>query len=498
MAEKLNLLMDLTGTKNRRLAQALCVDPSLICRFRSGQRRIPENSGYLADIADFFATRYYDVNCSAVLERVMVNYLNPTLDFRTVLEQWLSEADQTPIAELLTRQPASKPRQAAPFRCFSGPDAWARAITAFSAHLPATARGGKLKLLQQSALPTAQARAAIDRQLTAALLPFLQQGGTAIRVMPQVSTLTAESETAQHWLRLLRTGNLQLFEYDGLQENALQTDLIVLSGVAALQCLRAAGETKMTVQLTTDPFVVAGLETTFDTYLIACRPVSRMHVIPQIWQPSDPELSAPGPLIYVYHSLPAISVPAELLRDGQEDPALSADLTHFCELQRQQIVSNAKRQPVAEMFPLLTAEDVLASGASAAAAPDAERQTPRCSPKFYARQLTMILRLLETEPNYHVCLRPPGEAQCDLLFFGTAQMTLFLLQNSAALRTMTVSHSGIVRAMQQRYASILRDAQADPSYRAGVIETLLQRRKEMERAAHRAANASGSIKGEKT
>ena len=483
VAEKLNLLMNLTGTRNRRLAQALCVDPSLISRFRSGQREIPENSGYLADIADFFATRYYETDCSAVLDQVMINYLDPVLDFRTMLEQWLSEADKVPITELLQRQPASKAKKAAPFRCFSGPDAWQAAIAAFSGHLRTAGRGARLKLLQQTALPTAQARAAIDQQLTAALLPFLQRGGTAIRVMPQISTLTAESETAHAWLELLLTGNLQLFEYDGLQENALQTDLIVISGVAALQCLRAAGETKVTVQLTTDPFVVAGLETTVDTYLIACRPVSKITSLQKTQYFEESEFPAAVPLMYVYASLPVTSIPVDFLRDGREDLAWFSDLAFFCEQQRRRLAAMAKRQPVAELFPLLTAEEVLAGAAAPATDLTEKPQTRRYWPQTYARQLSTILRLLETEPNYHVCLLPPGEARTNFCFFGASKMTLFPLQNGPGLQLMTVSCSGVSLALRQKYASILHTAQADPSHRARVIETLLQRRKELELAA---------------
>ena len=479
--------MDLTGTKNRRLAQALCVDPSLICRFRNGQRQIPAQSDYISEIADYFSKRCYDTDCTGLLEQVSINYFDPVSDIRTMLERWLSEADQVPITELLGRQPPPKARKAAPFRSFSGPDAWTAAIEAFSSYLQAAPRGGRLKLLQQTVLPTAQARAAINQQLTAAILPFLQRGGTAIRVMPQVSTLTAESENAHHWLQLLLTGNLQLFEYDGLQENALQTDLIVFSGVAALQSLRAAGETKVTVQLTTDPFVVAGLETTLDTYLIACRPVSKINGFPRSHNPTDPNFPTPAPLMHVYTSLPLSSVQEKDEQDEWKDLAQYPELAFFCKWQRSRLLSEVERRPVTELFPLLTAEEVLAGKALPAADFAQEAQTLRYMPQIYARQLSIILNLLRAQPNYHVCLLPPGEAESNFCFFGSSQVTLFPLRNLTGLQLMTVSHSGTVQALQQKYASIARAAQADASYRARVIETLEQRRAELKTAVSDAA-----------
>lgn len=474
--------MDLTGTKNRRLAQALCVDPSLICRFRNGQRQIPAQSDYISEIAAYFSVRCYETDCTGLLEQVAVNYLDPVSDIRTMLERWLSEADQVPITELLGRQPAPKARKAAPFRSFSGPDAWTAAIDAFSSYLQAAPRGGRIKLLQQTVLPTAQARAAFNRQLTAAILPVLQRGGTAIRVMPQVSTLTAESENAHHWLPLLLTGNLQLFEYDGLQENALQTDLIVFSGVAALQSLRAAGETKVTVQLTTDPFVVAGLETTLDTYLIACRPVSKISGFPRLHYPADPASPTPSSLMHVYASLPSSSVPEKFFREERQEPALSSDAAIFCKWQCERLLLAAEQQPVTELFPLLTAEEVLAGKALPATDLAREAQAQCYSPKYYAQQLAMIVQLLQTTRNYHVCLLPPGETQSNFCFFGPSQMTMFPLRNVTGMQLMTVSHSGTVQALQQKYASIVRAAQADASYRAQVIETLQRLQEELETA----------------
>lgn len=468
--EKLNFLMKITGTKNRRLAQALCVDPSLICRFRSGARTIPEDSDYLAEIAGFFAMRCEDENYAVLLEQVLQAYLDPATDVRAQLERWLREPDDLPLPELLRLRPKQKPKPPAPFRCFTGPDAWREAVEAFSDCL-AAAPGGRLKLLQQTALPTPQARAALNAQLAAPVLSFLERGGTAIRIVPQASTLTAETETARHWIRPLLTGNLQLFVYDGLLENALQTDLIVLSGVAALQSLRAAGETKVTVQMTTDPAAVAALETTLDAYLIACRPVSR---IESLWRGSrrfdpDLELSASS-MLSVYASLPHSSMPPAML------PAQREDLQSFFARRRSQLLAFAAQGEAIELFPLLSADAVRAGQALALPQP-----ALRYTPERYAQQLAIILEQLRTMPQHHVCLIPQRESSLCACFAGTAQAELFPFNAKEQVRVMTVSHSGAVCALRQPYAAMAQAMLAEPMHRTRVIETLTQLRAELTR-----------------
>ena len=50
--DKLSFLMGLTETKNRQLAKAITVDPSLVSRFRSGNRTPPDNAEYIKSIVD--------------------------------------------------------------------------------------------------------------------------------------------------------------------------------------------------------------------------------------------------------------------------------------------------------------------------------------------------------------------------------------------------------------------------------------------------------------
>lgn len=68
-SEKINLLMKMVHTTNFELAETLDVDPSLISRWRTGERKVGTSSPYIAKIARFFAERIQeDFQKVAILE----------------------------------------------------------------------------------------------------------------------------------------------------------------------------------------------------------------------------------------------------------------------------------------------------------------------------------------------------------------------------------------------------------------------------------------------
>ena len=55
IADKLNYLMKLTGTKNNMLSRALSFDASHISRIRNGQRGLPSRREFVVPAAGYFA-----------------------------------------------------------------------------------------------------------------------------------------------------------------------------------------------------------------------------------------------------------------------------------------------------------------------------------------------------------------------------------------------------------------------------------------------------------
>ena len=55
IADKLNFLMKVTGTKNNMLGRALSFDASHISRIRSGDRGLPSRREFIVPAAGYFA-----------------------------------------------------------------------------------------------------------------------------------------------------------------------------------------------------------------------------------------------------------------------------------------------------------------------------------------------------------------------------------------------------------------------------------------------------------
>lgn len=84
--EKLVFIMNLTQTSNRKLAQALRVDPSIISRLRTGKRGIPRNSELLRSMALFFSER-----CNTDYQRRALSEMVGVKRIITARRDYLSE-----------------------------------------------------------------------------------------------------------------------------------------------------------------------------------------------------------------------------------------------------------------------------------------------------------------------------------------------------------------------------------------------------------------------
>ena len=92
--DKLVFLMELTSTSNKQLAKAIMVDPSLISRFRTGERRVPENAEYIASMANYFAlrcnTNYQIEALSEIIGKPNFFHMSDDKKIAAALASWLS------------------------------------------------------------------------------------------------------------------------------------------------------------------------------------------------------------------------------------------------------------------------------------------------------------------------------------------------------------------------------------------------------------------------
>lgn len=64
--QRLIVLMEITKTSNKALANYLHVDPSMISQVRTGRRKVPEKSNYKYNTARYFSTQFKNVGLKSL------------------------------------------------------------------------------------------------------------------------------------------------------------------------------------------------------------------------------------------------------------------------------------------------------------------------------------------------------------------------------------------------------------------------------------------------
>jgi len=89
--EKLDLLMNITNTKNSSLAHYLKLDPSYISRLRRGERKFPNNIEYIDMIGLYFT------------KMLKIESEKDSKAFKENIIQWLSDENDESIDSILIR-----------------------------------------------------------------------------------------------------------------------------------------------------------------------------------------------------------------------------------------------------------------------------------------------------------------------------------------------------------------------------------------------------------
>lgn len=96
-SEKLVILMEITKTSNKALANYLYVDPSMISQFRTGRRAVTKKRNHLDRMAEYFATHCTtNIQRSAILEYIGADNYDADLSSQklaALIYHWLSEPE---------------------------------------------------------------------------------------------------------------------------------------------------------------------------------------------------------------------------------------------------------------------------------------------------------------------------------------------------------------------------------------------------------------------
>ncbi len=290
-SEKLNILMNLTGTSNSELGRALSYDPSYINRVRAGKRGLPRRQPFVKPASEFFAeaivTPVQQHAAATLLPRGMPWPEDPKQGAEYLL-RWLEatpEEMSEPLGQFFqsisTAAPAELKSEVqldlTPTEedtvFFYGNEGKREAVLRLLADACEN-RAGTLHLVSDESMAWLAESVSFQRRWIAMLIRFLEQGGQITIIHTIDRSLDEMLLAVQRWMPLYMTGRIQSYYCPRVRDGICRRSLFVAPGLAALVgCSILENTENMANLLTREPKAVAGYEEEFNNYLAICRPL---------------------------------------------------------------------------------------------------------------------------------------------------------------------------------------------------------------------------------
>ncbi|MCR5099805.1 MAG: hypothetical protein K6B41_00460 [Butyrivibrio sp.] len=316
VSEKIDFLMNLTGTKNSSLGKALCFDPSYISRIRSGNRGIPKNQPFTRPVAAFFAETLQD---GAQLDSASHMILGKTKlpadkeALELCLYEWLEDnseagsssdpvgtfisdikkmldnvsSSSTTVSQfssnmdaLLTSHPniSKSQENSLPVSVYYGNSGKRKSVINFLTSLVEQKKPFNLFLYSDENMKWLVESPEFAKQW-AMLLMYLMKTGSHIQIIHTINRDFYEMmEAIRKWLPLYATGSIEPFYYPLMRDNIYHRSLFIAEGDSAVISTSVGDHTEeMSNFYIKDEQAVSSLKKEYDNYFSLCKPLMKTY-----------------------------------------------------------------------------------------------------------------------------------------------------------------------------------------------------------------------------
>jgi len=297
--EKLDLLMNVTGTTNSALAHSVTLDASHISRLRRGQRRALKDKASIAAISTFFARRCNEsYRRKAVFDAMGLSRDTRDADeLSELIAQWLSEdksGGAKTVGSFLTgltkmpTEPGPRPLSAKESRRAAG-----EALPELASYYGVEGkRTAAIKFL--SAVAAAKEPSTLllfsdeptdwmtdDREFSekwAKLMSIVLSRGNRIIIIHTISRdLDEMLHAISQWMPLYMSGAIEPYFYPKKRDGIFKRTLFIAPGIAAVVSGSVGNSNEGAANLLFgDKTAVAAYEVEYMQYLAMCRPLMRI------------------------------------------------------------------------------------------------------------------------------------------------------------------------------------------------------------------------------
>ena len=293
-AERLNFIMELTGTKSSALGRASSLDASHVSRLRRGNRALPKNPTFLSAMSLYLARRVRTDYQKKSLCDVMALQTSWPADEdagAVLIERWFSRKrgslpELEPILKSFTgivgKKVAEGPETvskelALPRKFYFGPEGKREAVLQFFALVLREKTSQTLLLFSDEEMGWLyEDKDFADRWETE--FKKVLKAGNRVRIVHTVSRNINEMlEAVTKWVPLYMTGMIEPYYYPKLRDGVFQCTRFIAPSTAAVISSAVAQKTAGGLnELITDPEALAALVREYENYLALCRPLMRI------------------------------------------------------------------------------------------------------------------------------------------------------------------------------------------------------------------------------
>lgn len=495
--DNLTFLMGLTETKNRQLANAIMVDPSLISRLRNGKRNIPNNAEYINSIAKYIASR-----CLTTLQRdALARAIGKHIDFSdeeqtaNVINTWLmSDAISAQSAGDLILQSFDSVESLEEFAEEIVPlktdmNDHKQTVYAFYGNTGKQLATQLLFEMILSAKTPTELRIVTgnntewlwkDRKYSEQISNYINKavslGCTVTHIIPQNQNITMTFDSINRWLPLYPTGQVQSYYYPYLRDKIFNRTLYIARGIAAIESTTIGNKTDsgLTV-LMTEPDLIASVESEFDDYLDLCIPASAYYNSKKqsedIYKCISNFAKCQSDCINIVGGLSYITTPKEVLLEfAQNTDNLSAvTLVQNFDSAYKDFERLLQKHRYTEIlfidsFENLVSKEVHSCGING--------KTFFYTPDAYAKHLKNVITMLEKNKNYQVVLAKGKTLENSICVKNGYSILSFT--NKAPYSVCEIKNPSFVNAVWEYALNIVEMDKPDQLYKKQVITVINQ------------------------
>lgn len=298
IANKLDLLMKITGTSNSVLGSVLFFDPSYVGRIRAGKRGLPKSQPFVEPVAEYFAKSVTDEFQRRTLADLICNGESLPEDVERTKElimEWLAEdsdsVEYDGVVQLLkeissfTGKPSGYPivakrskEEQKQVTLFYGNEGKRESAVEFFRDLCSMSNPPEVYICTDEDFGWTLEDPLFMKKWNSLLTKYISLGGRIKIIHTPTNNTTAMLDSLRTWWPLYMSGEISPYYYPKLRDGIYRRTLLVAKDHSAVTSSSVKAHTQNALSaLIFDENAAKSIESEFNDYLMLCKPLMRVY-----------------------------------------------------------------------------------------------------------------------------------------------------------------------------------------------------------------------------